>query len=70
MDSIYDYVNTTLTENESKPLLNLIESEEYDTDAFQDDIADKNQSNINKECQSIFENLSHCRQGICPIFIL
>ena len=70
MESIHDYVNTTLNENESKPLLHLIESEEYDTDAFEDDIADIDQSNINKQCQSIFANLtqlSHYRQGICII---
>ena len=73
MDSIHDYVTTTLVENKSKPLLNLIESEEYDTDAFRDDVADINQSNINRQCPSIFANLvqlSHCHQGICIIFIV
>ena len=72
MESIHDYVNTTLNENESKPLLDLLESEEFDTDAFQDDIADINQSNINKQCQSIFGDLtqlSHFHQGIFIIFI-
>ena len=74
MDSIHDFVNTTLNEDQSKSLLHLIESEEYDTDAFEGDIADIDQSNINKHCQSssIFAKLtqlSHSHQGICIIFI-
>ena len=72
MESIHVYVNTTLTEKQSDPLLHFIESEEYDTDAFHDDIADIDQSNINKQCRSIFANLtqfSHSHQGICNIVI-
>ena len=72
MESIHEYVNTTLDEEQSKQLLHLIESEEYDTDAFQDDIADIDQSNINKQFQSIFANLTqffHFLQGICIRFI-
>ena len=56
MESIHDYVNITLlSDDRSKALLDFLKSEEYDTDAFEDDIANIDQSNINKQCQSILK---------------